>query len=382
MQAAIEIVEHEGPCNAALVLIENGTISAEYYSSSLDPVNRETVFATASLSKWITAWAVLKLVEDGKLDLDKPIDDYLSRWHLPSTKFDNSQVTTRRLLSHTAGLTDGLGFADLDIDEHVPTLEQSLQSLRSSDGEVVTIELGIEPGSQWKYSGGGYLILELLVEEISGESFETYVDRTILQRLGMTRSGYNDLVSISNSAQSYDQNGKPASLYRYASKAATGFHTSANDLTKFVLAQSTLKTDKPLTQATIDRMREPHGNSMGVPIWGLGTMLYAPTASGDFVFGHDGANEPAIGSAARFNPTTNDGIVVLVTGNKTLASKLGADWVYWQTGVPDFLSIPGEIKRVMPVVVAGIFSILLVAVLVAWRRRSGNQRRLDVGRSR
>lgn len=371
MHAAIESIEQGGRCNTALVLIENGAISAEYYSSALDSVNPETVFATASMSKWITAWGVLQLVEDGKLDLDKPVEDYLNRWHLPSTKFDNSQVTARRLLSHTAGLTDGLGFADLDIHEPVPSLEQSLRSSRSSAGKLVSIELGMEPGRRWKYSGGGYLILELLVEEISGESFETYIDRTILQRLGMTRSGYNDLLGMSNSAKSYDQEGRPANVYRYASKAATSFHTSASDLTKFVLAQSPMMTEKPLSQVTIDEMRQPNANSMGIPIWGLGTMLYAPTSSGDFVFGHDGANEPAIGSTARFNPNTNDAIIVLVTGNRTLASKLGADWVFWQTGVPDFLSIPGEIKRVIPVLIAGTIFILLVTVLGARRKRSG-----------
>ena len=368
MKAAIESIEHAGKCNAALVIIEKGAISGEYYSSSLDSVNRETVFATASMSKWITAWGVMKLVEDGKLDLDKPVDEYLKRWHLPSTKFDNKLVTARRLLSHTAGLTDGLGFADLDMNEPIPSLEQSLQSAKSSSGKLVSVEMGMEPG-EWKYSGGGYLILELLMEELSGESFETYIDRAILQRIGMTRSGYKDPNDMSNSAKSYDEEGQPAKVYHYASKAATGFHTCAGDMTKFVLAQSPLTTDMPLTQATIDLMRQPIANTMGIPIWGLGTMLYAPTSSGDFVYGHDGANEPAINSAVRFNPKMNNGIIVLVTGHKTLASKLGAEWVFWQTGVPDFLSIPGEIKRVIPVVVAGIIAILIVTILIAWRKR-------------
>ena len=371
MQAAIASIERGGKSNTALVLVENGAVSGEYYSSSLDSINRDTVFATASMSKWITAWGVLKLVEDGKLDLDRPVEDYLHRWRLPSTSFDNSQVTARRLLSHTAGLTDELGFADLEFDEPIPSLEQSLHASRSSSGKSVSIELGMEPGRKWKYSGGGYLILELLVEEVSGERFETYIDRTILHPLGMTRSGYNDLRNMPNSAKSYDQEGRPANVYRYASKAATGFHTSASDMTKFLLAQSSSMTEKPLSQVTIDSMRQSTASSMGVPIWGLGTMLYAPTPSGDFVFGHDGANEPAIGSAARFNPNTNDGIIVLVTGDRTLAAKLGADWAFWQTGVPDFLSIPQEIKRVVPVLITGTIAILFLTMLIAWRRRSG-----------
>ena len=74
----------------------------------------------------------------------------------------------------------------------------------------------------------------------------------------MTDSGYRYLGDVANSAKSYDQEGRPAPMYRYAAKAATGFSTSAGDLTKFVLAQSPVVTDKPLSQATIEAMRKPH----------------------------------------------------------------------------------------------------------------------------
>ena len=103
-------------------------------------------------------------------------------------------------------------------------------------------------------------------------------------------------------------------------------------------------------------------------------MLYAPAARGHFVFGHDGANEPAINASVRVNPVTGDGIVVLVTGSRTLASKLGSDWVFWQTGLPDFLSIPGEVKRVVPVLLGGALTILLVATVMGWRLRHSRQR--------
>lgn len=293
----------------------------------------------------------------------------MTRWHLPPSQFDNRKVTTRRLLSHTAGLTDGLGFADYKPDEALPTLEQSLANPRASSGEDVAIAVGVEPGSEWRYSGGGYLILELLVQEVSGESFDAFIERAILQPLGMMRSGYRYFGDVENSAQSHDQDGRPATIYRYASKAATGFITSASDMSKFVLAQLPVVTDKPLAQATIDAMRKPHATLHGIDIWGLGTILYAPTASGDFVFGHDGANEPAISASVRINPDTNDGIVVLVTGSQTLAPTLGFHWIFWQTRLPDFLSIPGEIRRVTPVLLGGVFVILLMAIFIAWHRR-------------
>lgn len=377
MRAAIELLEHDNRGNAALVLIEDGAIRAEYSSSKADAVDRDTVFATASMSKWIAAWGVMKLVDERKIDLDRPVEEYLTRWRLPGSPFDHRKVTTRRLLSHTAGLTDGLGFADYRPDEPLPTLEESLAKPRASSGQPVAIEVGMEPGSKWQYSGGGYLLLELLIEEVSGESFDAFITRTLLQPIGMTRSGYDYLGDVENSAKSYDQQGRPAPIYRYASKAATGFVSSASDMARFALAQLPVVTDKPLAQSTIDAMRKPHASSQGVDIWGLGTMLYAPAASGDFVFGHDGANEPAINAAVRVNPDTNDAIVALVTGSPTLASTLGSHWVFWQTGVPDFLSIPAEIRRVSPVLLGGSVTILLAVIFIAWRSRGARAPRPD-----
>lgn len=372
MHAAIDMIEEGNRGNTALVLIEDGAIWGEHYSTSADPLDRNTVFSTASASKWITAWGVMKLVEERKLDLDRPVEDYLTRWHLPPSQFDNRGVTARRLLSHTAGLTDGLGFGDYQPDEVLPTLEQSLANPRASSGESVAIAVGIEPGSEWQYSGGGYLILELLVEEVSGETFEAFIQHAILQPLGMTRSGYRYLGDVESSSKSYDQEGRPATTYRYASKAATAFTTSAGDMARFVLAQFPVVTDKPLAQATIDAMREPHATLHGIDVWGLGTILYAPVASGDFIFGHDGANEPATSASVRINPDTGDGIIVLVTGSQTLPSVLGSHWVFWQTGLPDFLSIPGEIQRVVPVLLGGALVILLVAIFIAWRAVPGS----------
>ena len=93
-------------------------------------------------------------------------------------------------------------------------------------------------------------------------------------------------------------------------------------------------------------MREPHGFLLGSGIWGLGTILYVKASHGDFVFGHDGANDPAINSSVRINPATSDGIVMLVSGHPTLASDIGSEWVLWQTGYPDTHFLPNAHSRV------------------------------------
>ncbi len=370
MRAAIPIVNAGNRANTALVLIEGGAIGGEYYSANADTIDGNSVFATASLSKWITAHAVMKLFEQGKLDLDRPVESYLTRWQLPAGSFSSRGVTARRLLSHTAGLTDGLGFGDYRPDEALPTLEEALAAPRASTGRLAApIAVGIEPGTQFRYSGGGYLLLELLVEELSGDRFETFVNRQILQPLGMVRSGYADLSATTNSAKSYDADGRPAMIYRYASRAATGFTTSASDMVMLVLAQLRTVEGSPLAKTTLESMRTAEATSMGVDIWGLGTVLYAPTEHGGAVFGHDGTNEPAISATVRINPKTEDAIIVLATGSKGLASQLGAEWVFWQTGLPDVLTVPAEIRRVMPVVGAGACGISLLAFVPVWHKR-------------
>ena len=88
----------------------------------------------------------------------------------------------------------------------------------------------------------------------------------------------------------------------------------------------------PCTARHLDRMRQPEARKLGLDIWGLGVALYAPTASGAYVYGHDGSNSPAINTSMRINPDNGDALIVLVTGNPTLASAIGAEWTIWQTG--------------------------------------------------
>ena len=370
MQAAVAMIDSSNRANTAVMLIEADSIKAEYYSTRADTIDRHTVFATASLSKWITAHAVMKLVEQGKLDLDRPVDQYLTRWHLPAGAYNANGVTARRLLSHTAGLTDGLGFGDYRLDEPLPSLEETLRAPRRSDErDTSRIVIGIEPGTTFRYSGGGYLVLELLIEELSGETFETFVTREILQPLGMQRSGYADLSAIPNSAKSYNRDGTPAPIVRYASRAATGFASSTSDLSQLVFAALQGDKGKLLSTTTLALMRKGEAKTAGVDLWGLGTVLYAPTKQGSVVFGHDGVNDPAMSATVRINPDTHDAIIVLATGSSAVASRLGAEWVFWQTGVPDILSVPGEIRAVMPVWAIGAGAIALLGVLLSRRGR-------------
>jgi CubicO group peptidase (beta-lactamase class C family) len=177
--------------NFAFAIFNNGSIEDEIFHSEGNQVDRNTVFQVASLSKWISAFGVMKLVEDGKLDLDAPVSRYLTRWQLPESDFNNDSVTVRRLLSHTAGLNDGLGYSGFEADVPVQSIEESLTKASDADeGVSGAVKVGAKPGAGFKYSGGGYTLLQLLVEEVSGQSFASFMKENIFEPLNMTHSSY------------------------------------------------------------------------------------------------------------------------------------------------------------------------------------------------
>jgi CubicO group peptidase (beta-lactamase class C family) len=175
----------------SFILLESGAIAAEYHAS-IDPreeITRHTLFQVGSLSKWVSAWGVLLLAERGEIDLDAPVVQYLSRWQLPESEFDNHKVTVRRLLSHSAGLGDSLGYQGFTDPAEVQSLEASLtRSADPAPHAQAETRVGHEPGTRWQYSGGGYTILQLLVEEISGLNFNDYMQQEVLQPIGMHRA--------------------------------------------------------------------------------------------------------------------------------------------------------------------------------------------------
>ena len=359
--AAVEI-ETGNPGAAAFLMIEDGRVVHSYFSPGVD---RDTLFPTASVSKWIAALGVMSLAERGLLDLDAPVSRYLSRWQFPESPFGEEGVTARRLLSHTAGLTDELGFGDYTADERLPSIEDELRQSRASNGTGAVVAIGQQPGGKFLYSGGGYLVLELLVEEVSGDLFATYIEDSVLEPLGMSRSTYRYLGDIDNVAPSFDTDGSVAPTYRYASAAATGFSSSAADLGRLV--DGVLSADEmPLGAETIAAMREPHGFSFGAAIWGLGNILYAPTPGGDFVFGHEGVNDPAINSSVRVNPETAGGFVLLISGHPALATAIGSEWTFWQTGHPDILSVD---RAVASALLPALLGSLLLLAAALWKRR-------------
>ncbi len=118
-------------------------------------------------------------------------------------------------------------------------------------------------------------------------------------------------------------------------------------------------------------MRTPQSTLLGIPFWGLGQALYAPDGAGGFVTGHDGGNDPAINTTARINPANGDGIIVLETGSTELASKIGSEWTYWQTGKrPLDAMIRFDSQRILLMFATGALIIVVASIALGIRTRS------------
>ncbi len=336
--------------NAALILVKAGRPVHEVFVSKGAPVDRDTRFQVASLSKWVTALGVMTLVEQGKIDLDAPVSTYLTRWKLPPSEFDNSKVTVRRLLSHTAGLTDGLGYDGFKPGVPVESLEASLTyAADAGPGSDGRTRVGQEPGAGFEYSGGGYTLLQLIVEEVSGRGFNAYMTDAVLAPLGMSGSSFLLDDGAPNVAENFDVNGTRVPLPRYTAVAAASLFTTGGDMARLIAAHRPGPNAEPagrgvLRPETLAAMRKPQAQQYGADVWGSGVVLYAPNRSGDFVIGHDGNNSPAINTAVRLDPATGDGIVLLETGTPLLATKLGGEWVYWSVGKVDVLTVLMELR--------------------------------------
>jgi len=359
--------------NVVMLLIENGNIIDEYTLSKGESVNRDSIFGVSSLGKWVAAMGIMTLVEQGRLDLDKPVSVYLTRWQLPKSQFDNSGVTIRRLLSHTAGITDGLGHNGFATRGQVQPLTDHLtRALDGDEGADGRVMVGIQPGSKFQYSGGSYNLLQLIVEEVSGMSFEDYMTEAVFTPLGMNSTSYRH-DNVENLAQYFDENGEVRAYPFYTSLAATGLYSSANDLHKLVRLHLPVQVQESssnpiLSQLSLKEMRTPHASNTGIDIWGLGVMLFAPNNDDDFIIGHGGSS-PSLNASMRLNPSNGNAIIVLETGNKFLAADTATQWTLWETGNPDIYMLKNMIPVMLSRVLIGCVLIFIVSLIIAWRRR-------------
>ncbi|MBN1224255.1 MAG: beta-lactamase family protein [Candidatus Aminicenantes bacterium] len=290
-----ERMKHHKVPGVSVAVIDGGQIVwAKGYGTKEaggdDPVTPETLFQAASISKPVSAMGALRLVEKGMLALDDPVNDKLQSWHVPVNEFtEKEKVTLRRLLTHSAGLTVH-GFPGYAASKDIPTIIQVLDGEKPANTPPVRVDM--PPGSEWRYSGGGYTVMQLLVSDITGKPFDEYMKKTVLDPIGMKNSTFEQPLPAEKAvlaASAHRPTGKmiPGKWHIYPELAAAGLWTTPSDLCRYAVeVQKSLggKSNKVLSQNMIRQMLTP-----GIGNWGLGPAISPPGQVK--MFSHGGGND-------------------------------------------------------------------------------------------
>lgn len=363
-----EKMEDEFVGNLAMVLIEDGKVAEDFYHSIDQPITGNSVFPVASISKWITSFGILKLVEQGKLDLDKPVDDYLTRWNLPNSKFDNKKVTIRSLLSHSSGLVDQLGYHGFALNEESQTIEESLTKASDAPYSEGVAVVGYEPGTKYMYSGAAYTILQLIIEEVSGMAFQAYIKNEVFLPLKMNNSAFAITAENEPSLVSlYKNDGEIRAYRKFTALAAASLLTTTSDLSKFLLAN--VLENEVIKSQTIAMMSKPQSFINKTPIHGLGPHLYSKNDDSSNIIGHDGSGNNALNTAARIDLKSKDGIIILESGSFDFASSMADEWLFWKAGIADYVVITRNKSYLLTLLLLG-YSILLLSSIFMIKKRA------------
>lgn len=198
----------------SMAIIENAEIALHLElgvknSQTKDPIDVNTLFEAASLSKPVFAYGILKLVENGQLNLDKPLAEYLPHSDIKNDERVNS-ITARMVLTHTTGF---------------PNWRPKNEPLK----------IHFQPGERFSYSGEGFLYLQKVIEHVSGLSLEDYTNKNVFTPLGMNHSTFI-WVSDNKKASGHNSDAYPIKNRTEPPNAAFTLHTNALDYAKFVIA--------------------------------------------------------------------------------------------------------------------------------------------------
>ena len=257
-----------------------------------EAVTTETLFQAGSISKPVAAMAALKKVEQGKIALDEDINNKLTTWKLPDNEFTaKKKVTLANLLSHTGGLTVH-GFPGYAPEEKIPTLPQILDGAPPANTAAVRVDF--EPGTRFRYSGGGVTIAQLAIMDIEKKPYPQIAQETVLGPLNMTNSTYQQPLpdgTRKKAATGYRGDGKAVAgkIHVYPEMAAAGLWTTPTDLARFAIeSQLSLvgKSNKVLTREMTAKMVAPF-----IPSDPVGLGFFSEKRGAATYFGHGGADE-------------------------------------------------------------------------------------------
>lgn len=309
----------------SLVVFENYKVvySNQFGVKSVDSkekIDENTAFSTASISKPITALLCYMLEEKGLINLDDPIDKQLKRWHLPKSKFiENNSPTWRQFLNHTAGTTQG-GFADYYEGDTIPTIKQSLLGqIPRYDKEINFL---FTPGTDWEYSGGGYVIVQMALEDTFDKSIAELAQEYIFLPLNMKNTTMiqpNENGFPSNVALVHDENGKVirSGLPITPQVGASGMWSTPTDLAILAIEiQNALrnKNSKVISHSIAEKVTAVTALKNAVGGWGYGWQKTFGYNNYDW-FSCNGSNT-GVGGNILATMTDGNGVVYLANGEK------------------------------------------------------------------
>jgi CubicO group peptidase (beta-lactamase class C family) len=301
------------------------------------PVFPDTLFQAGSISKPVAAMAALHLVQEKKLTLDADINSELATWKLPTSPAANGKIVTlRELLTHTAGLNVH-GFPGYAANEPVPALIQVLDGQKPANTPPIRIES--EPGSQWKYSGGGFTIMQQTLLDVTREPFPKLMRDTVLVPLGMVHSTYQQPLPQelqASAATPYDDNDSPipGGAHTYPEMAAAGLWTTAPDLGRFAEELERSLQGQGNLHGVLNRDLARQMVTPGKGKWGLGLQIGGSDA--DPYFSHGGVDAGFESLLVEYENHL-DGAVVMTNaqGGTRLAEEIMQS-VATEYGWPDF----------------------------------------------
>jgi CubicO group peptidase (beta-lactamase class C family) len=282
-------------------------------AGGIDSVTPTTIFQAGSISKPTFALGVMRLVQDGRLNLDENVNDKLKSWKVPDNRFTPTEkVTLRRILSHNAGLTVH-GFPGYEAGAPIPTVVQVLNGEKSANTPPVRVDTF--PGAISRYSGGGTTIAMLLVEDVTGKPFPEFMKETVLDPAGMTHSTYEQPLPVTrrpDAASGHESDGRivKGKYHTYPEMAPAGLWTTPSDLATLAIElQRTYagQWDKIVSQGTFKEMltvqKAPFG--IGYVVRGTGQ---------DLDFEHDGQDEGFVATFIAY-AERGQGVMMMSNGN-------------------------------------------------------------------
>lgn len=275
----------------SLAVIEDGQLAwAQGYgwADASTPVQPETRFCSASITKVAVGLAVLHLVQVGRLDLDTDADHYLTSWKIPeSPHTQKTKITLRHLLSHGAGLST-FGFWGYRPNEPIPNLLQILDGLPPANS--VPVRSARPPATEWHYSSGGYCVIQQLLIDVCRQPFPELMADLVLKPLGLENSLFavqppQSLWPVT--AHGHDATGAAiADRWRaHPELASAGLWTTATDLAKLAIALQEARAGLLNACLAPELAREMFTPQLGN--WGLGVALDGAGAT--LRFAHGGA---------------------------------------------------------------------------------------------